>query len=79
MLISPDDALIGKSEMQVKEEKLPEPELKEETIPEPEVAEAHEEACSRRGYRERKNYRRSFCKESSERPVINYSFFGNRR
>lgn len=66
------DALIGKSEMQVKEEKLPEPELKEETIPEPEVAEAHaaEEVT------ENEIVEEVSATESSERPVINYSFFG---
>ncbi|HFK5544609.1 TPA: hypothetical protein ACG0AR_001467 [Elizabethkingia anophelis] len=70
------DALIGKSVTQVIEEKLPEPELKEEIIPEPEVTEAHEEAPAAEEVVENKIIEEVSAKESSERPVINYSFFG---
>lgn len=70
------DALIGKSVTQVIDEKLPEPELKEEIIPEPEVTEAHEEAPAAEEVVENKIIEEVSAKESSERPVINYSFFG---
>ncbi len=70
------DALIGKSESLVKEEKLPEPELKEEVIPEPEVAEAHEEVPVTEEVAENEIIEEVSATESSERPVINYSFFG---
>ncbi|AQX10726.1 hypothetical protein [Elizabethkingia ursingii] len=70
------DALIGKSETQVKEDKLPEPELKEEIIPEPEVAEVHEEAPVTEEVIENEIVEEVSATESSERPVINYSFFG---
>ncbi|MCT4330505.1 hypothetical protein HZP13_12350 [Elizabethkingia anophelis] len=70
------DALIGKSVTQVIEEKLPEPELKEEIIPEPEVTEAHEEASAAEEVVENKIIEEVSATESSERPVINYSFFG---
>ena len=70
------DALIGKSVTQVIDEKLPEPELKEEIIPEPEVTEAHEEAPAAEEVVENKIIEEVSATESSERPVINYSFFG---
>ncbi|MCT4214359.1 hypothetical protein HZP46_02605 [Elizabethkingia anophelis] len=70
------DALIGKSVTQVIEEKLPEPELKEEIIPEPEVTEAHEEVPAAEEVVENKIIEEVSATESSERPVINYSFFG---
>ncbi|MCT3991602.1 hypothetical protein HZQ23_11355 [Elizabethkingia anophelis] len=70
------DALIGKSVTQVIDEKLPEPELKEEIIPEPEVTEAHEEASAAEEVVENKIIEEVSATESSERPVINYSFFG---
>ncbi|WP_411897668.1 hypothetical protein [Elizabethkingia occulta] len=70
------DALIGKSEIQVKEEKLLEPELEEEIIPEPEVAEVREAAPVTEEVTESEIVEEVSATEPSERPVINYSFFG---